>query len=115
MRFMGYNLCTVFFETQGNDLSHWTSLECAHAISENGLTVVGWGINISGDEEAFFATLGSNQLLGDCNRDGVIDFSDISPFITVLASDGYLAEADTNDDGAVTFDDISPFIVLLSL
>ncbi|MDB2687300.1 hypothetical protein N9Y42_08815 [Mariniblastus sp.] len=60
-------------------------------------------------------TLTPEFLLGDCNQDGFVDFSDIAPFISVLASDGYLAEADTNEDGAVTFDDIGPFIVLLSL
>ena len=60
-------------------------------------------------------TLTPDLQLGDCNQDGFVNFSDIAPFISVLASDGYLAEADTNEDGAVTFDDISPFIVLLSL
>ena len=60
-------------------------------------------------------TLTSDLQLGDCNQDGFVDFSDIAPFISVLATDGYLAEADTNEDGAVTFDDIGPFIVLLSL
>ena len=53
-------------------------------------------------------------LLGDCNRDGVVDFEDISPFIIVLSSDGYLAEADLNEDEIVDFSDISPFIVILA-
>ena len=53
-------------------------------------------------------------LLGDTNGDGVVDFDDISPFISVLASDGYLAEADINQDGEVDFSDISLFINRLS-
>ena len=53
-------------------------------------------------------------LLGDCSLDGVVDFSDISPFITILANDDYLKEADTNEDGVVDFSDISGFILLLS-
>ena len=54
-------------------------------------------------------------LLGDVNGDCVVDFSDISPFIVVLAGSDNQAEADINEDGTVDFDDISPFIVLLSL
>lgn len=53
-------------------------------------------------------------LLGDCNLDGVVNFLDIGPFISILSANGYLAEADINEDGAVTFLDISPFIGLLS-
>jgi len=53
-------------------------------------------------------------MLGDCNLDGDVDFLDISPFIAVLASNGFLAEADCNEDGVVTFLDISPFIAILS-
>ena len=53
-------------------------------------------------------------LLGDVDRNGVVDFSDISPFIAVLAANGDQAEADTNEDGLVDFSDIGPFISLLS-
>ena len=54
-------------------------------------------------------------LLGDSNRDGVVDFSDISTFISVLSADGFLAEADIDGDGFVTFSDIGPFIAILAL
>ena len=60
-----------------------------------------------------FLTSDSEFLLGDCNRDGVVDVRDISPFIVVLAGGDYLAQADINDDGVVNFLDISPFIVIL--
>ena len=53
-------------------------------------------------------------LLGDCNLDGVVNFSDISPFIAILSATDYLDEADVNQDGMVDFSDISPFIGLLS-
>lgn len=52
-------------------------------------------------------------LLGDVNRDGVIDFSDIPSFIAVLQSGVFQAEADTNEDGMVDFSDISAFIDIL--
>ena len=53
-------------------------------------------------------------LLGDVNKDGAVNFLDISPFISVLAAGGFQAEADTNEDGEVSFLDISSFILLLS-
>ena len=53
-------------------------------------------------------------LLGDVNRDGVVSFLDISPFISILSTSGFQGEADINGDGTVTFLDISPFISLLS-
>ena len=53
-------------------------------------------------------------LLGDANLDGVVNFSDIPSFISILSVDDYLAEADTNEDGEVNFSDISSFIALLS-
>jgi len=40
----------------GLDLTGWT-LASANAISDDGLTIVGWGTNPNGDEEAFIATL----------------------------------------------------------
>ena len=53
-------------------------------------------------------------LLGDANLDGVVNFLDISPFISLLANNTFLAEADVNRDGSVNFLDISPFISLLA-
>ena len=53
-------------------------------------------------------------LLGDVNLDGNVNFFDVSPFISILAAQGFLPQADINEDGTVNFLDISPFIVLLS-
>ena len=52
-------------------------------------------------------------LLGDCNLDGVVDFSDIPSFIDVLISGEYLEEADCNLDEVVDFSDIPSFIDIL--
>ena len=52
-------------------------------------------------------------LLGDCNQDGVVDFSDISAFIAILQASTFLAEADCNEDGVVDFADIPAFIAIL--
>ena len=53
-------------------------------------------------------------ILGDVNMDGVVDFFDIQPFINVLSSQTFQAEADIDGNGVVNFFDISPFIQLLS-
>ena len=56
----------------------------------------------------------SGFLLGDANQDGVVNFLDISPFITLLSSEDYLVEADTNQDGFLNFLDINPLINILA-
>ena len=53
-------------------------------------------------------------LLGDANLDGVVNFSDIGSFISLLQVGTFLDQADTNRDGLVNFLDISPFISILS-
>ena len=59
-------------------------------------------------------SFGVAAILGDVNLDDVVDFFDISPFIEVLASEGFQAEADIDGNGVVDFFDIQPFIQLLS-
>ena len=53
-------------------------------------------------------------LLGDVNSDTVVDFLDIAPFIALLTSGMFQAEADANMDMVVDFLDIAPFIALLT-
>ena len=55
----------------------------------------------------------SGFLLGDINQDGVINFSDIPSFISILQNGDFLDEADANGDGVVNFADIPFFIQLL--
>ena len=60
-------------------------------------------------------TLTDDFLLGDNNMDGVVNFLDIAPFISILSGGGgFLEQADINGDGQVNFLDISPFIGILS-
>jgi len=53
-------------------------------------------------------------LLGDVNLNGVVDFLDINPFIGVLSSATFQAEADCDENGVVNFLDIAAFIAILS-
>ena len=59
-------------------------------------------------------TLTAPFLLGDVNMDGVVDFFDIAPFIELLSSQTFQAEADIDGNGVVDFFDIQPFIDILS-
>ncbi len=57
---------------------------------------------------------GSAILLGDVDRNGVVDFLDIPAFIDLLINGQFQAEADINSDGAVDFADIPEFIAVLA-
>ena len=56
----------------------------------------------------------SPVLLGDANCDNTVNFLDINPFIELLSSGNFKAQADLNMDGEVTFLDIAPFIQALA-
>ncbi|MDB2687058.1 trypsin-like serine protease [Mariniblastus sp.] len=56
----------------------------------------------------------ADLLLGDVNLDGLVDFSDIAPFIVLLSSSGFQVEADLDQSGFVDFSDIAPFAQRLS-
>ena len=62
----------------------------------------------------FVASLGSDCLLGDINKDGEVNLLDVAPFVELLTSGGFQAEADINQDGVVDLLDIGPFVDLLS-
>lgn len=52
-------------------------------------------------------------LLGDVNRDGSVDLLDVQPFVDLLSSNQFQAEADVNQDGVVDLLDIGGFVDLL--
>ena len=53
-------------------------------------------------------------LLGDVDRDGVVDFLDIPPFIDLITEGELQAEGDIDQSGAVDFLDIFPFVMILT-
>ena len=78
-------------------------------------------ISFLANQTPVFVTSGSvsdlvfiDTILGDVNQDGVVNFLDISLFISVLSSGEFQAEADCNEDGEVSFLDIAPFIEILA-
>ena len=60
-----------------------------------------------------FGRASSSMLKGDVDMDGDIDFSDIAPFIAVLQSGVFQAEADCDCNTVVDFADIPAFIDIL--
>jgi hypothetical protein len=69
---------------------------------------------------------GFDQLKGDSNCDGVVNFRDINAFVTALSAgpvgwstatgcaiSSYTCLNDINGDGVVSFADINPFVAIL--
>ena len=111
-----------------NDISHlnWSlndSLESSSVVVPNASVNGGWSLSeLTPSGRLVREIIGRwhtcvqlpTVLLGDCNQDGIVNFTDISFFIDVLQSGGFLAEADCNEDGVVNFSDIPAFIAILS-
>ena len=53
-------------------------------------------------------------LLGDVNLDGSVDLQDVAPFVNLITSGTFQAEADINQDGVVNLQDVAPFVTLLT-
>ena len=73
----------------------------------------------AGDDNRFVFTnievvAAGSVLLGDANCDNVVDFIDIGPFVTLLATQGFKAQADIDGNGMVNFLDIGPFVAILT-
>ena len=67
---------------------------------------------LQSDPNQQFSLFPISTLLGDINLDGQVNFLDISPFISVLTSGDFQAEADLNEDGLVNFLDIGLLILV---
>ena len=63
---------------------------------------------------ADFTVTGAVVVLGDVNLDGAVNFLDIAPFVTILTTSDFQAEADIDMSGEVDFLDISPFVDILT-
>ena len=73
-------------------------------------------VTVSGTlEGGFELTYEAAKIIkGDVNGDGEVNLLDIAPFVELLTSGGFQAEADINMDGLVNLLDVSLFVALLS-
>jgi hypothetical protein len=104
----------VVDEVVYDDLAPWGDADGSGQVLERDALAANG--NLAASWIAGAPTLGvfeDDFLLGDANRDGVINFADIPSFISILQSGIYLDEADINGDGVVDFSDIPFFIDIL--
>ena len=57
-----------------------------------------------------YLPLFSPVILGDINRDGVVDLLDVDPFVELVELGEYQLEGDINQDGEVGLLDVDPFL-----
>ncbi len=111
------NLTDVLVDDCGLDLGGWTLLD-ARAVSDDGLTITGAGVNPDGNSEGWIATLSPQcadlPLIGDIDGDGIVGIND---FLSLLGNWGPCPEpcppscpADLDDDCMVG---ITDFLILL--
>lgn len=94
----------------GVDLDGWTLLE-AGAISDDGSTIVGVGLNPRGEQEAWRAVLSREATPGDTDLDGDVDRDDALAVINAMGMDSqesevYWSYGDFDEDGAVGVGDM---------
>ena len=57
---------------------------------------------------------GAKVLIGDVNMDGMVNLLDVAPFVDLISTGTFQAEADINGDGVVNLLDVGPFVDLLA-
>ena len=105
----------VVDEVVYDDLAPWPDADgTGQSLVRDNLEANG---NVSTSWTAVLPTPGSLEtefLLGDANLDGVVNFLDIGPFVTVIQTGLFLDQADVNRDGEINFLDIGPFVSILT-
>ena len=91
-----------FVEAELGDFDGDSDLDLAVAFSSN-----------TSDVRQVAIFINQCGFLGDVDGDGIIDLSDVAPFIERLTAGEYQLEADVNCDGALNLTDVAPFVDLL--
>ena len=83
----------------------------------NDAGMLAFSLTFTDDTQGIFTAVPASNtepLLGDVDLSGVVNFLDIGPFILLLSTGEFQAEADIDQSGTVDFLDISPFIAILA-
>lgn len=110
------DLADVLQYDYGLDLGDWDLRE-ATAISDDGTTIIGNGVNPNGDNEAWRAVLHRETPDGDFDFDGDVDHLDYAALMANLGLDSgasavFYADGDLNADGRVDAADSMAFLGL---
>lgn len=91
-----------------SELEDWT-LEVALGVSEDGTTIVGYGVNPSGQFEAWRAYLGNGcALAGDIDYDDDVDINDLAVLLSNYAESGVdYTDGDLDDNDVVDIQDLA--------
>lgn len=102
------NLRQALVTDYGLDLTGWI-LSVATAITPDGLTVVGYGINPAGQVEAWRAHFGNGcVILGDLDYDDDVDINDLAVLLSNFGETGVSYEdGDIDDNGIVDISDLA--------
>ena len=100
-------------EIDGLTVESVKDIQDSFAMSSDGGWVIFEAALTNGIEGVFSIEL-NNVRLGDVNQDGVVNLLDVSPFVDLVSTGGFLAEADVNCDGVVDLLDVAPFVQILS-
>ena len=116
----GIQYCTIHRSLDAGET--WTALNpCGDPSNQFGgrvseITVLPTGeIWVASVSDGFiWASDLKSVIPGDVNGDGDVNLLDVAPFVDLLSSGQFQAEADINGDGMVNLLDVGPFIDLLS-
>jgi probable HAF family extracellular repeat protein len=106
------DLHAVLLNDYGLEVGAW-ELTIAQAVSADGRTIVGRGVNPEGRSEAWIAYMG-RRCAADWNADGVLNYSDFLAFLDAFFCEGddtSCPSADFNADGAENSTDFFDFLL----
>ena len=110
----GLTVLTTVLEPFPDDFDYLTFINGAHFNVGASIVISDGGVITFTTAQLAISDGTTAGLLGDVDRNGVVNFLDITPFIAILADSGSQFEADIDGNGIVNFLDITPFIAILT-
>jgi len=108
---IGWRSIKQVLSDAGINMTGWT-LNFANSLSDDGQVIAGYGVNPSGQTQAWVARIPLPRP-GDVNGDGAINGRDVAAFVQLLGASYPAAgtcTADLNHDGTVESGDVGPLV-----